>query len=162
MRSAATANDHAILAEVLAEVIGEYARLGRNFDNICCVLPTAPFIGPERLREAYDKLTGEGRDSVCPVVAFSYPILRALQIGDDQRMSMIWPEYLKTRSQDFRPAYHDSGSFYWVTTRALVEQKTLFCANGGAIVLPETEVQDIDTETDWKLAELKYKLLHDA
>ena len=27
-----------------------------------------------------------------------------------------------------------------------------------AIVIPETQVQDIDTEEDWVLAEMKYKL----
>ena len=74
---------------------------------------------------------------------------------------MMWPKYLNSRSQDLKPAYHDSGSFYWVKSNSLIEQETLFCNNGSAIVLPETEIQDIDNETDWKLAELKYKLLND-
>jgi N-acylneuraminate cytidylyltransferase len=26
--------------------------------------------------------------------------------------------------------------------------------------IPETEVQDIDNETDWQLAEMKFRLLH--
>ena len=30
----------------------------------------------------------------------------------------------------------------------------------GAIIVSEECVQDIDTETDWKLAEMKYKLLN--
>ena len=29
----------------------------------------------------------------------------------------------------------------------------------GGIEVDETTIQDIDTETDWKLAEMKYKLL---
>ena len=32
--------------------------------------------------------------------------------------------------------------------------------NTGGILFSELEVQDLDTETDWKLAELKYQLLH--
>ena len=28
-------------------------------------------------------------------------------------------------------------------------------------VMSELEVQDIDTEEDWKLAELKYRLMHE-
>ena len=28
------------------------------------------------------------------------------------------------------------------------------------LVLPESEVQDIDTEEDWKIAEAKYRVLH--
>jgi N-acylneuraminate cytidylyltransferase len=33
--------------------------------------------------------------------------------------------------------------------------------NSGAIIIPENEGQDIDTMEDWRLAELKYKLLND-
>jgi len=71
---------------------------------------------------------------------------------------MIWPKYLNSRSQDLKPAYHDSGSFGWVKTSALLLQKTLFCENSGAVILSEIETQDIDSINDWQLAEIKYKL----
>jgi len=29
------------------------------------------------------------------------------------------------------------------------------------LVVPETEVQDIDNETDWRIAEMKYRLLYE-
>lgn len=73
---------------------------------------------------------------------------------------MNWPEYRFSRSQDLRPAYHDSGTFYWIKTSSLLKDKKLLGENGTAIVLDEFRVQDIDTDTDWALAEMKYKLLH--
>lgn len=161
LRSKENANDYATLADVLIEVIKQYESCGTVFKNICCILPTAPLTSSVRIKEAFTKLYDENFESVLPVVEFSYPILRALELDENRRLKMIWPEHLKTRSQDLNSTYHDSGSFYWVKTIDLVEQKTLFCKNGSAIVLPETEVQDIDNETDWKLAELKYKLLND-
>ena len=161
LRSPENANDFATLADVLIEVVDHYKNIGKTFKNICCVLPTAPLTSNSRIKEAFTKLIDEKLESVFPVAEFSYPILRALEFDDNNKLKMIWPEHLKTRSQDLKPAYHDSGSFYWVKTNALLEQKTLFCKNGSAIVLPGTEVQDIDNETDWKLAELKYKLLND-
>jgi len=161
MRSSENANDFATLADVLIEVVNQYKEFEKSFDNICCILPTAPLTSVNRIKEAFVKFDNEDLESVLPVVEFSYPILRALEFDNDNKLKMIWPEYLKTRSQDLNPAYHDSGSFYWLKTNALLNQKTLFCKNGSAIVLPETEVQDIDNETDWKLAELKYKLLND-
>ena len=33
-------------------------------------------------------------------------------------------------------------------------------STSGGIEVDETSIQDIDTETDWVLAEMKYKLLH--
>lgn len=159
-RSNENANDFATLADVLIEVVNQYDERGQYFDNICCILPTAPFITSSRILEAFNVMINNTMDSVCPVVEFSYPILRALEISEDKRLRFIWPEHLKTRSQDLKPAYHDSGSFYWVRTIALLKEETLLCKNGSMIVLPETEVQDIDTATDWELAEMKFKLLN--
>ena len=55
--------------------------------------------------------------------------------------------------------YHDSGQFYWMKTDEFHKQQTLYAANSGVIILPETEVQDIDTEEDWWLAGMKHTLL---
>jgi pseudaminic acid cytidylyltransferase len=159
-RSAEKANDHATLAEVLMEVVQEYEKRGRTFENVCCLLPTAPLITPHRIQEAYALLVGNHFTSVCPVVGFSSPIWRGLKIDENGHLRMIWPEHLKSRSQDLPRAYHDSGSFYWVKADALRAERTLFCAQGAALILSEMEAQDIDTEADWHLAELKYTHRH--
>lgn len=160
LRSSENANDFATLAYVLIEVVYQYKSEGKSFENVCCILPTAPLVSANRIKEAFTKLVNENLESLLPVVEFSYPVLRALEFDENERVKMIWPEYMKTRSQDLKPAFHDSGSFYWIKSNALLEQNTLFCTNSSAIVLPEIEVQDIDNKTDWKLAELKYKLLY--
>ena len=54
------------------------------------------------------------------------------------------------------------GQFYWIKTAAFFNEKKLFTNNSGAIVISELEAQDIDTETDWKLAEIKFKLMLDG
>ncbi len=36
----------------------------------------------------------------------------------------------------------------------------MFTDNSGFIEVSELEVQDIDNETDWRLAEIKYKLIN--
>jgi len=161
IRSLKNSDDFSTLADVVMEVYRKYEEKGVKYDNICCILSTAPFITSLRINEAYNKFIKERFDSVCPVVAFSYPVLRALEFDNDKKLRMINPEYINSRSQDLKPAYHDSGLFYWVKAEALKNEKTLFCKNGSAIILPETEVQDIDTETDWKLAEIKYNFLHE-
>jgi pseudaminic acid CMP-transferase len=160
LRSKENANDYATLADVLIEVIEAYKNTDNHFDNICCILPTAPLISSKRIAEAFNNYSNNNLDSLCPVVAFSYPIFRALELSDDNKLKMIWPQYINSRSQDLKLAYHDSGSFYLVKTKALFQEKTLFCNNGSAIILRENEVQDIDSEMDWKLAELKYQLLN--
>ena len=55
--------------------------------------------------------------------------------------------------------YHDSGQFCCFRTDVFLEKKTLVTENTLGIEYPESEVQDIDTPEDWKLAELKYTLM---
>lgn len=159
-RSRESANDFAPLSEVLLEVLDMYEGKGMSFDNVCCILPTAPLITEINIKAAYSLLEDSSFDSVCPIVPFSYPILRSLKFDENNRLQMNWPEYRFARSQDLKPAYHDSGTFYWIKTDILQKNKKLLSDNGTAIVMDEFHVQDIDTLEDWALAEMKYRLLH--
>jgi pseudaminic acid cytidylyltransferase len=160
IRSAENSNDHAGTAEVIIEVISNYRKLGKNFDIACCIYPTAPFVTSEKLRKAFSILQKENADSVLPITEFSYPILRSLKINGNGRIEMNWPEYYSSRSQDLPKSYHDSGQFYFLNVESLLQHKKLFMPGSVPMIVPETEVQDIDNETDWKLAEMKYSFLN--
>lgn len=156
MRSEQTANDFATTNDVLKEVIRCYAERGHRFDYMCCIYATAPLVQSDDLAEAFEHLKNGGYKSVYPVVEFSYPIWRCLDVFRNGTMSRHWPEYEHSRSQDLPKEYHDSGTFYWYDVRKWTTNQ----GDTGAIILPEIKVQDIDNETDWQLAEMKYRLLH--
>ena len=160
MRSEKTANDFATTVDVIDEVISEYHNLGKDFDLFACIYPTAPFITSDKLKEAVDKLSASDADSLIPVVRFSYPPQRAMEIHDG-RLVFRQPENLSKRSQDLEPHYHDAGQFYVVRTESFLKNKGIMVGQILPMELSELEVQDIDNEVDWKLAEMKYKLLQD-
>ena len=154
-RSAETANDFASTADVLKEVLAKYQELGQEFDNFCCFYATAPLVQSKDVVSAFERLQSSDFTCVYPVVQFSYPIWRCLDIADDGTMTRHWPEYENSRSQDLPKEYHDSGTFYWYKTKEWLSGENKI----GGIIVDEVAVQDIDNETDWKLAEMKYKLL---
>lgn len=158
LRSNDNANDFAVLADVVEEVVSNYAQNNEIFENICCILPTAPFVTSTKIIEAYKTLFNNNFDSVFPVLEFSFPIQRSLKI-EDNKVAMVWNEHLNSRSQDLESRYHDSGQFYWIKTQSFLTEKKLLTNDSGAIIISQLEAQDIDTETDWKLAEIKYKLM---
>lgn len=158
MRSAKNSDDFSGTTDVIIEVIEQLSSIGLVYENGCCIYPTAPFITNDSLQSSYEVMIKNNFDTVFPVCQFSFPILRSLQIDENQRVSMIWPENRKIRSQDMKPCYHDAGQFYWFNIKSLIKDKKLYSDNSGTIILTEMEVQDIDNEMDWKLAELKYKL----
>ena len=158
LRSNDNAHDFAVLADVVQEVLSNYSQNNQNFDNICCILPTAPFVTPTKITEAYRTLSTNNFDSVFPVLEFSFPIQRSLKI-EENKVAMVWNEHLNSRSQDLESRYHDSGQFYWIKTQSFLIEKKLLTNDSGAIIISQLEAQDIDTEIDWKLAEIKYKLM---
>jgi len=158
MRSAENADDFSTTRDVVKEVLDQYEAQGRHFEYACCIYPTAPFITGTRLAEAMTLLETKEADSVVPVVAFSFPVQRGLVIREG-RTEFNWPEYALTRSQDLESFYHDSGQFYCLNVKAFAEQEMMFMKKTYSVILDELEVQDIDNETDWKLAELKFRLL---
>lgn len=158
LRSAATSGDYATTTDVLLEVLERYQKRGCVFSVLCYIYPTAPFVTAEKLKRAYQLLEKNGADALLPVVSFSYPPLRGLMIQEN-RLLMKWPENTFVRSQDLEPVYHDCGQFCFLRTEALLRERNIFCQNMVPMILSDLEVQDIDNETDWELAELKYSLL---
>jgi len=157
-RSSANSGDYAGTAEVLIEVLERYWRDGKEYANVCCIYPTAPFVTGQKLQDAYRLFCDSKADALVPVIAFSYPPLRGLVIHEN-RAQMKWPENYSARSQDLETIYHDCGQFYFLRTEALLREKRLFCQDTVPMFLPEMEVQDIDNESDWELAEFKYEFL---
>lgn len=158
-RSEKTSDDYAPLADVIEEVILEFKKRGQEFEFCCCILATAPLIKASSLVECFKILHKSDADSVVPVTRFGYPIQRALKI-EDEKLKMFWPENYSVRSQDLVPAYHDCGMFYWMRIDKFLQHKKIFTDNTVAFHIPESEVQDIDTIEDWKIAEFKYKMIH--
>lgn len=160
LRSAQNADDHAGLLSVIQEVVEQLEQGGEQIDEVCCLLPTAPLVTVACLQQAHDLLQNADYDCVFPVVRYSYPIQRALLLSDAAQVQMRQPEYYHYRSQDLPPTYHDAGQFYWLRPAACFAAGRAFTEYSGAVEISELAAQDIDTETDWALCELKYKLLH--
>ena len=157
MRSDETSNDFATTTDVLMEVFSQYEERGEQYDLFCCMYPTAPFVTSELLCECEAYLKDEKYNTVIPVVRYSYPIQRAMHIVDGYG-ELREPDMLRARSQDLEPMYHDAGQFYWGRVDSFMEKQVLMGDNTKLHEVSELYVQDIDDETDWKLAELKYQL----
>ena len=158
LRSKGNSNDFATTYDVIKEVIGEYKKGEENFKNICCIYACAPFVTANKLKQAYQELSNKQVDTVFPIIEYSFPIQRAIKINNG-KIILFNTNYLETRSQDLEKSYHDSGQFYWMKTEKILKKGNVITDNCSGIIITELEGQDIDNETDWDLAELKFKLL---
>ena len=159
-RSVETANDFATTQDVIEEVLQAYERIGKSFDYVCCIYPTAPFVTANAIKTAMMLLEQENPDAVIPVVKFSFPPQRCVVIKDG-RLQPKWPEDMLKRSQDLEPYYHDCGQFYCLKVASFMEQKAIWMKDVVPYIQDESTVQDIDTMEDWKIAEMKYKIMRE-
>lgn len=156
LRSETTANDFATTRDVLLEVIDEYKKQGKEFDEFACIYPCVPFLTSEILCQARESFSSNKADSLIPVVKYSFPIQRAVKINADGTLAFREIEYATARSQDLEPMYHDVGMFYFYRTQPFISNKAI---KSIPFIMDERSVQDIDTMDDWAMAEMKYKIL---
>lgn len=156
MRSEKTANDFATTADVLEEVVSEYKKRGKTFDELCCIYPCVPFLTADVIKNAYEKFKTSGADRLTPVVKYSFPIQRAFKLKEQGLLEYREPENAPKRSQDLEPMYHDVGMFYFYKTEKMNSDKIAM------LEMDEAMVQDIDNDSDWQMAEMKYRIMHNV
>lgn len=158
IRSAKSSDDFATTSDVLMEVLAEYKKIGKSFDQVCCLYPTAPFVTSEKIIDAFRILEGSDVDTVIPVVEFSYPPQRGFVV-EENRLFFKDESYIDARSQDLEKIYHDCGQFYAFKVESFLRNRNFLIGNIAPLITNELEMQDIDNLSDWKLAEIKYKLM---
>lgn len=160
MRSAEAANDTAPDVVVLKEVLDEYEKRGKTFDMMCSIYPCAPLVTVERLKEAFDRFVETGADCVFPAIRYGAPPQRGFVVRDGKWVRQ-YPEYTYTRSQDLEPIYFNAGQYHFYSGRMYLNKEE--CDRIYApFEISEMEAQDVDNEVDWKLAEIKYGMLHEG
>lgn len=155
-RSPENSNDFAGTAAVLIEVLQNLQGVNRDYERFCCIYPTAPFVTTQILQSA-DKELDRGISLVMPIVQYSFPIQRSFYLKEGN-VRYVYPEFEMTRSQDLEPRYHDAGQFYMGDVKSFMQRQKILSEDVVGIVISELVCQDIDTESDWKIAELKYKI----
>jgi pseudaminic acid cytidylyltransferase len=162
LRSAKNSGDFATTKDVIVEVLNYYTGHGRSFELACCLYPCAPLMKVDYLLKSFENLKEEDIYSSFPIVRYSYPIWRSLKINSEGFIQLNFNENLNSRTQDLPIAYHDAGMFYSFKVNSFLQENGDLFARSKPLILKEVEVQDIDHEIDWKLAELKFKILNEG
>jgi len=124
------------------------------------LLATAPFVTPARIRQTVEALLASDKRRAFLSTEFPYPVYRGFTVDTGGSPRMLFPEHLSVRSQDLPTAFHDAGQLYVSKLYGDDEDDAPFLgANSLPIMLPRYLVQDIDTEEDWRRAEMMMEVL---
>ncbi|TLD82654.1 pseudaminic acid cytidylyltransferase [Helicobacter sp. MIT 11-5569] len=150
-------NDTASTRSVILHTIESLAIPKESW--LCCLYATAPLLDSTTLKNAFSKAQENAQDCYCfSAVEFDYSPFRAFTITNNKN-TMLFKEHFNKRSQELEKIYHDAGQFYFARVKIWEERENIF-EDSLSFILPQSQVQDIDTLEDWNLAELKFKQLH--
>ncbi|KAJ3612248.1 hypothetical protein NHX12_020524 [Muraenolepis orangiensis] len=137
------------------ETIQEFVRLNPEVDVICNIQATSPCLHPFHVKEALEKITLQGYDSVFSVVRrhqFRWQEAKKDTANAATVPLNIIPER-RPRRQDWDGELCENGSFYFSTVDSFRKYGSL---QGGNVcyyeMFPEYSV-DIDVDIDWPVAE---------
>lgn len=159
LRPADLSDDHTGTVEVIAHATDWAQKERWALDAVCCIYATAPFIRSDDIRNGLALLEEGDWDYCFTVTEYPSPIFRAFRETPDGGLEMFFPDKFTVRSQDLPEALHDAGQFYWGRPEAWLNHTPLFGPRSRPLRLPRWRVQDIDTEDDWRRAELIWRTL---
>mgnify|MGYP003121309150 FL=1 len=158
VRPSELAQDHVWSRDALKHAVLACEEIyGVRYDYVIEMPCVSPLRRAEHIKEAYQKLTSTGADSVTSVtqMADKHPV-RMKRIVDDQLEDFCkeYPEGEGSRRQDLEPCYIRNGAIYSMTRDCIVEK---FSRHGDVCrpyIMDELSSVNIDTIIDFKLAEV--------
>ncbi|MBI1208063.1 MAG: NTP transferase domain-containing protein [Azospirillum sp.] len=150
IRPAALANDTARTEEALLHALDHLRQTdGAIFDYIMVLEPTSPLRRPETIRQCMTTIVERQGTSLLTVLETRASLGR-LDQGCFRRLDPGAPR----RSQDRVPYYLESSTVYVATVDHLVATGSLVAAEWLAVAVDDAEGHDINSEFDFKLAEV--------
>ena len=154
LRSEKTASDTASSWDMVEEVLAGYKNLGLEFDTFCLLQPTSPLRTRDDIKAAYKLYRERANFAVVSVCEAEHSPLWCGHLPENQEfIDFVDQENMKQR-QAGRRYYRLNGAIYIVDIEKFKVDKFLYHSGSFAYIMPQERSVDIDTEIDFKLAEL--------
>jgi CMP-N,N'-diacetyllegionaminic acid synthase len=154
LRPAELATDSATSVDVGIHAVDWYEKHIGKLDGLLLLQPTCPFRSAETMARGLRLFVQSNHRTVVGIApAKSHP-LWCLKVEGNSIRPYVQGGGLHLRSQDLPPAYVVTGSFYLISPEELRRRRSFFGDSALPLVIEHPmECIDIDTDSDWKIAE---------
>lgn len=153
LRSVETSSDTAGSWDVVMEVLARYKDLGKTFDTVCLLQPTSPLRKAEDICGGYKLLEEKSADAITAVTEVDHSPLWCMTLPEDLSLKKFNEEKrIEAPRQLLDTYYRINGALY---IRKVAEDGVDLCSEREyAYAMPRERSVDIDTELDFRFAEL--------
>ena len=158
LRPPELANDTASSVDVALHALDWYEAEKGAVDGLLLLQPTSPFRTQATVQRGIELFSKHDYQPVLGVSPTHAHPMWTLKMEGDYLVPFMGEHGFRTRSQDLPSAYVVNGSFYLITPAELRACRSFVGAKTIPLVIESTqEAIDIDTEWDFKIAELYFK-----
>jgi pseudaminic acid cytidylyltransferase len=126
---------------------------------ICCVYPTAVLMNLNDLVSAFNLLITKKWNFVFAAYEPNSSPFRSFTRNENGGVKMLFPQNWEKRSQELAKCFVDCGHFYWASSENWLITERIFDEESTFIETPYLRAVDINTEEDWKIAEIVFDYL---
>lgn len=155
IRQAHLADNHTPVSLVTLDALERLDAETSVFNNVAQLMPNCPLRTAEDLRASYRQFLDTGACSQISVTRYGWlnPWWAFTRDAEGQLLP-VFDEQSTKRSQDLPDVFCPTGAIWWARTDVLRKEKTFHVEGRTGWEIPWHRGVDIDTEDDWKLAEL--------
>ena len=164
LRSNKTSSDMSSSWDVVREVVGKFEERGKDFEKIMLLQPTSPLRNVEDIKQSFYLMDKKKANAIISVVEMEHSPLWSNVLPKDGCMDdFVRREFVGIPRQLLPQYYRINGAIYLVDRAELnKEDKDMFKERCYSYIMPQDRSIDIDTDVDFKLAEIimeinKYK-----
>lgn len=155
LREKNLSDDYSPVSLVTLDVIDRLEIKSDQYDNVCQLMANCPLRDDIDIVNSYQRFTETESHAQISITKYGWcNPWWAMKCDTNNKLIPIFEEQLNKRSQDLPELYCPTGAIWWAKIRTLRKEKTFHCVNQTGCEIPWENGIDIDTEDDWRMAEI--------
>jgi pseudaminic acid cytidylyltransferase len=155
IRSSTLADDVTPVSAATADALLRLDPDDHHFASVCQLMANCPLRTAEDIRSSYEAFCTGGADAQLSVTRFGWlNPWWAMRIDERLRLTPLFDAQATARSQDLPDLVCPTGAVWWARAGVLRRERTYHVPGRSGWVIPWPRGIDIDTDDDWRIAEL--------
>lgn len=153
LRSEKNSGDMAGSWDVVREVLEQFEKEGKVFDNIMLLQPTSPLRTVEDIKNSFEMMREKNAKAIVSVTEMEHSPLWCNTLPDDLSMRLFFNNEIINRPRQELPTYYRVNGAIYLIMKDELESNRMFREKCYAYIMPVERSVDIDTELDFKMVE---------
>jgi len=159
MREPDLADDFTPISAVTTDALARLEAAGESYQQVAQLMANCPLRDAEDIRASHEQFCRTGSDSQISVTRFGWQNpWWAMERSEEYELKPLFASRIVARSQDLPQVFCPTGAVWWAKADVLRDRGTYHIERRSGWEIPWQRGIDIDTEEDWAMAEVLFRI----